>query len=116
MSETGLCAVDGNGTTREAEQAAAVALAYYIAEAVPNIDMIGFHREMDEAGSPWQLGLYRWDGLAFQASSARPAAEVFRYMDTPQKEQRTNAYAPYAGGQSWADVLSQFGLTFCASP
>ena len=50
MSETGICALDQDGTNRVNDQAAAVALAYYLTEFDSNIDMIGIHREMDEAG------------------------------------------------------------------
>lgn len=112
MSETGICAYDQYGTEYLEEQAAAVALAYYLAEFDPNIDMIGFHREMDEAGSAWRLGLYEYDGYRFLEESARPAATVFRYMDTPERQVYVDSYAKTAGYEDWPAAVSSFGLVF----
>lgn len=112
MSETGLCAVDQDGTEREKDQAAAVALAYYLTEFDENIDMIGIHREMDEAGSEWLLGLYEYDGLTFAKSSARPSAQVFKYMDTPQWESAVGKYIGRTGFTDWPTLVRSFGLGF----
>ena len=115
MSEAGLCAIDMDGTARVDEQAAAVALAYYLTEFDPNIDMIGIHREMDEAGSPWLLGLYEYDGYTFARSSARPSAQVFAYMDTPQWEKYVGEYVKCTDAEDWKTLVQSFGLAFSES-
>ena len=115
MSETGICALDQDGTNRVNDQAAAVALAYYLTEFDSNIDMIGIHREMDEAGSAWHLGLYEFDGLAFARSSARPAALVFAYMDTSKWEKYVGKYIRRTGFKDWPTFVRSFGLTFTES-
>ena len=112
MSETGICAVDRDGTKRLKDQAAAVALAYYLAEFDANIDMIGIHREMDEAGSEWLLGLYEFDGLAFAKSSERPSAEVFAYMDTTDWKKYVHKYVSRTGNKDWPSLVRSFGLVF----
>ena len=113
MSETGLCAVDSYGAEREEDQAAAVALAYYLTEFDPNIDMIGIHREMDEANGEWKLGLYRWDNLTFAKSSERLAAEVFRYMDTSDWKKYVGKYAAcISKKEDWPSIIRSYGLEF----
>ncbi len=115
MSETGLCAVDGNGVKREEDQAAAVALAYYLTEFDANIDMIGIHREMDELGSEWLLGLYEYDNYTFAKSSERPAVQVFKYMDTRQWEKYVGKYIKRTDAKDWPSLVQSHGLAFMES-
>ena len=64
LPESGLSSRYGS-VNQEEQQACAVAYSYYLAEFNSNIDMYGYHREMDKAGETaggWYMGLYHADG------------------------------------------------------
>ena len=105
MSETGLSS-KYNGTDIQYQQAASVALAYYLAEFDSNIDEIDIHRVADdrsETDEGWYLGLYTWGYAAEKLS-----VNVFRYMDTTSWSGQTSSYLVYANIKSWGDLVPGF--------
>ena len=108
LPETGYSSVYGGVSMREA-QAAAIAYSYYLAEFNSNIDMIGIHREKDDPGEVaggFSLGIY---GSSF--SDPKPAAAVFKYMDTPSYKKYTQAYLKYIGSSSWNSLVKGFSAS-----
>jgi|GEM_PF-3391772 len=111
LSEVGICSKT-NGVTYENEQAAAIALGYYLAEFDDNIDVYGIHREMDET-TGWYVGLYDYtSSWTFPAENAKPSADVFKYMDTTSYRAHTDAFVKYIGYSSFAAFVSARGLNF----
>ena len=106
LPETGFSSVY-RGQNMEKYQAAAVAYAYYKAEFNSNIDMIAIHRDLNdpsETAGGWYMGIYR-----NSFSSPKPAADVFKYMDTPSWKTHTAAYLKYIGDYtSWGQLVSGF--------
>ena len=107
LPETGISSLY-KGNDMQDEQAASVAFNYYLAEFDPNIDMIIIHREKnDPAEVGWSLGLY---GSSF--SKPKKAANVFRYMDTPDWNTCTKAYVKKLGEKAtWAKKVPGFNAT-----
>ena len=108
MSETGLSSVY-NGKQQQGEQAASVAFAYYLAEFDPNIDMLAIHRDYDNSGETsggWWLGIYNSNG------SAKPSADVFKYMDTRSWSSHVNHYMNSYIGSDWKSKISGFDANF----
>ncbi len=106
LPETGYSSVC-HGADMESYQAAAVAYSYYIAEFDPRIDMIGIHREMNDSGEVaggFSLGIFR-----YSFSDPKPAADVFRYMDTPSWKSHTAKYLRLINNAaSWSRLVSGF--------
>ena len=106
LPETGYSSVY-QGTNMEAAQAAAIAYSYYIAEFDSRIDMIGIHREMNdrgEAAAGFSQGIFR-----YSFNDPKPAADVFKYMDTPSWKAHTQKYLRYINrASSWKSLVSRF--------
>lgn len=106
LPETGYSSVYG-GTSMESSQAAAIAYSYYLAEFDSRIDMIGIHREMNDRGevaAGFSQGIFR-----YSFSDPKPAADVFRYMDTPSYRAHTDKYLKYINNaKSWSKLVSKF--------
>lgn len=106
LSEVGINSVL-NGKNAEELQAAGIAWNYYMAEFASPVDLIGIHRLMEDPGEyagGFHLGLYKG---SFQNPKA--AAEVFRYMDTPQWQSYAGKYAQLVGGsKSWPSLIPGF--------
>ena len=108
MSETGLSSVY-NGTQMQGQQAAAVAFAYYLAEFDPNIDMFAIHRDYDNSGETsagWYLGIYHAN------RSAKPSADVFKYMDTKNWNSHVSHYMNSYLGSDWKSKIHGFNASF----
>ncbi|MCR5294445.1 MAG: RICIN domain-containing protein [Lachnospiraceae bacterium] len=96
MSETGISSkfpYNGKIHDQTNYHAAAVAFAYYQAEFDGNIDEIDIHRLIEDSGEAaggFYLGLYETNGR-----TAKPAAAVFRDMDTKNWNSVTKNYLPY---------------------
>jgi hypothetical protein len=108
MSETGLSSVY-QGHNFEGQQAASVAFAYYLAEFDPNIDMLAIHRDYDNSGETsggWWLGIYHSNG------SAKPSADVFKYMDTKNWNSHVSHYMNAHIGSNWKSQINGFNANF----
>ncbi len=108
MSETGLSSVY-QGHNYEGQQAASVAFAYYLAEFDPNIDMLAIHRDYDNSGETsggWWLGIYHSNG------SAKPSADVFKYMDTKHWNSHVSHYMNAHIGSNWKSQINGFNANF----
>ncbi len=103
LNETGLSSTY-NGTEMLNEQAAALALTYYIAEFDSNIDTMEYHRNIDDPGETsegWHLGLYYKPPGGWDYSRPKPSANVFRYMDSASWDSATRGYVSLTGRSSW---------------
>ena len=110
LNETGLSSTY-NGTEMLSEQAAGLALTYYLAEFNPNIDTMDYHRNIDDPGETaegWHLGLYYKPGSGWDYSRPKPSANVFRYMDSAAWASATNRYVSLTGRGSWAAWVPGF--------
>ena len=88
------------------EQAAAVALTYYLIEFDKNLDTMDYHRNIDDPGETntgWHLGLYYKPAYGWDYSRPKPSANVFRYMDSASWDSATSRYAPITGRASWRE-------------
>ena len=93
------------------EQAAAVALTYYLIEFDKNLDTMDYHRNIDDPGETntgWHLGLYYKPAHGWGYSRPKPSANVFRYMDSASWDSATSRYAPITGRASWKDWIPNF--------
>ena len=93
------------------EQAAAVALTYYLIEFDKNLDTMDYHRNIDDPGETntgWHLGLYYKPAYGWDYSRPKPSANVFRYMDSASWDSATSRYAPITGRASWKDWVPNF--------
>ena len=93
------------------EQAAAVALTYYLIEFDKNLDTMDYHRNIDDPGETntgWHLGLYYKPAYGWDYSRPKPSANVFRYMDSASWDSATSRYAPITGRASWKDWIPNF--------
>ena len=95
------------GQEMEEEQAAAIALAYYLAEFDPNIDLFVIQREKNdpaEEARNFHVSLYR---ASF--SNPKKAVDVFSDMDTPRWNTATKKYLQYIGsGMTWKKLVPGF--------
>ena len=106
LPETGYSSVY-HGANTEAQQAAAIALSYYLTEFNPKIDMIGIHRDLNDRGEVaggWSLGIYR-----YSFSDPKPSAAVFKYMDTASYKKYANPYLKYINNATgWKSLVKNF--------
>ena len=110
LNETGVSSTY-NGTEMLDEQAAAVALTYYLAEFDKNIDTMDYHRNIDDPGETsegWHLGLYFKPASGWNYTRPKPSANVFRYMDSASWDIATSRYAPLTGRASWKAWIPGF--------
>ena len=113
LPETGISSIY-NGKSQLYEQAAAVALAYYLTEFSDSLDMIGIHREMDstaEMAGGWHLGLYYY--TSNYCTRPKLSATVFKYMDTTAWKKYTKNYLKYVTKDgtaitSWGNIVPGF--------
>ena len=106
LPESGLSSKYGS-VNQEAQQACAVAYSYYLAEFNSNIDMYGYHREMDKAGETsggWWMGLYHADGKETYAKPKK-SADVFKYMDTRSYSSHVSSYMKKYLGTNWTSKI-----------
>lgn len=106
MSESGLSSKYGS-VNQEEQQACALAYSYYLAEFDSNIDMYGYHREMDKSGETaggWWLGLYHADGKDTY-TKPKKSADVFKYMDTKSYSSHVSSYMKKYLGSSWTSKI-----------
>lgn len=93
LSELGYTSVQG-----EELQAAAIVYAYKIVEANPHIDSVLFSRQTDaeeEMAQGLALGINHTDG------THKYVYEVYKYMDTEQKEKYTDFAKEIIGISKW---------------
>lgn len=106
LPESGLSSKYGS-TNQEDQQACAVAYSYYLAEFNSNIDMYGYHREMDKSGETsggWYMGLYHADGKDTY-TKPKKSADVFKYMDTKSYSSHVSSYMKKYLGTSWTSKI-----------
>ena len=106
LPESGLSSKYGS-TNQEDQQACAVAYSYYLAEFDSNIDMYGYHREMDKSGETaggWYMGLYHADGKDTY-TKPKKSADVFKYMDTKSYSSHVSSYMKKYLGTSWTSKI-----------
>ena len=110
MTEQGFSSVRNLYQNAETEQAAAVAYGHYIVENNPDIDAYMLSRQLDNAGETV-------DGLYFGLSTtgadgslvAKPAKEVFKYIDDPAKSLQVSDFAKkIIGITDWSEVIPNF--------
>ncbi|MBR3169751.1 MAG: RICIN domain-containing protein [Lachnospiraceae bacterium] len=106
LPESGLSSKYGS-VNQEDQQACAVAYSYYLAEFNSNIDMYGYHREMDKSGETaggWYMGLYHADGRDTYGKPKK-SADVFKYMDTKSYSSHVSSYMKKYLGTSWTSKI-----------
>ena len=111
MTEEGFSSVKKLTQDAQMEQAAAVAYGHYIVENNPDIDAYMLSRQLDNAAETK-------DGLYFGLSSvgtdgaslvAKPAREVFKYIDDPNTSLMVSDFAKTIIGISdWAQAIPGF--------
>ena len=111
MTEEGFSSVRKLTQDAQMEQAAAVAYGHYIVENNPDIDAYMLSRQLDNAAETK-------DGLYFGLSSvgadgaslvAKPAREVFKYIDDPNTSLMVADFAKTIIGISdWAQAIPGF--------
>ena len=72
-----------------------------------NIDMYGYHREMDKSGETsggWYMGLYHADGKDTY-TKPKKSADVFKYMDTKSYSSHVSSYMKKYLGTSWTSKI-----------
>ena len=106
LPESGLSSKYGS-VNQEEQQACAVAYSYYLAEFNSNIDMYGYHREMDKSGETaggWWMGLYHADGKETY-TKPKKSADVFKYMDTRSYSSHVSSYMKKYLGTNWTSKI-----------
>ena len=106
LPESGLSSKYGS-VNQEDQQACAVAYSYYLTEFNSNIDMYGYHREMDKSGETsggWYMGLYHADGKDTY-TKPKKSADVFKYMDTKSYSSHVSSYMKKYLGTSWTSKI-----------
>ena len=98
LSELGYTSSEG-----EEEQAAAMAYAYQVAAANPDIDAILFSRQTDAAEEIERLHLY--PGIDHVDGTHKYAYEVYRYMDTEQEGVYTEGVKALIGIGDWDEII-----------
>ena len=108
LSEQGYTSHSFNQGNVEWKQAAALAYAYYVAEANPYIDASIAMREVDarpEADAGIHQGLwYNDENKAWCTFAKKPAWTVWKYIDTNQSFSYTDSLAPLVGLSSFSSV------------
>lgn len=112
MTEQGFTSVKNLSKEAETEQAAAVAYGHYIVENNPDIDAYMLSRQLDNPGET-KDGLYF--GLSTTGSDggllAKPAREVFKYIDDPASSLQVSEFAKaIIGITDWSEVIPGFHL------
>ena len=112
MTEQGFSSVKNLSKDAQTEQAAAVAYGHYIVENNPDIDAYMLSRQLDNAGET-KDGLYF--GLSTTGSDglllAKPAREVFKFIDDPASSLQVSEFAKgIIGINDWSDVIQGFHL------
>lgn len=112
MTEQGFTSVKNLSREAETEQAAAVAYGHYIVENNPDIDAYMLSRQLDNPGET-KDGLYF--GLSTTGSDggllAKPAREVFKYIDDPAQSLQVSEFAKAVIGiNDWSEVIAGFHL------
>ncbi|WP_139355551.1 DUF5722 domain-containing protein [Oribacterium sp. C9] len=112
MTEQGFSSIKNLSRDAQTEQAAAVAYGHYIVENNPDIDAYMLSRQLDNAGET-KDGLYF--GLSTTGSDgslvAKPAREVFKYIDDPAQSLQVSEFAKAVIGiNDWPDVIPGFHL------
>lgn len=106
LPESGFSSKYGS-TNQEDQQACAVAYGYYLSEFDSNIDMFGYHREMDKSGETsggWWMGLYYADGKDTY-TKPKKSADVFKYMDTKSYSSHVSSYMSKYLGSGWTSKI-----------
>lgn len=112
MTEQGFSSLKNLRTDSQMEQAAAVAYGHYIVENNPDIDGYMLSRQLDNEGETK-------DGLYFGLSTtgadgslvAKPAREVFKYIDDPARSLEVSDFAKQIIGiTDWSQVIPGFHL------
>ncbi|SFG19185.1 DUF5722 domain-containing protein [Oribacterium sp. WCC10] len=112
MTEQGFSSVKNLYKDSTTEQAAAVAYGHYIVENNPDIDAYMLSRQLDNEGETK-------DGLYFGLSTtgadgslqAKPAREVFKYIDDPAQSLQISDFAKsIIGINDWSEVIPGFHL------
>lgn len=108
LSEQGYTSHSFNQGNVEWKQAAALAYAYYVAEANPYIDAFIAMREIDakpEADAGIHQGLwYNDENKAWCTFAKKPAWTVWKYIDTDQSFAYTDSLAPIVGLSSFSSI------------
>ena len=112
MTEQGFTSVKNLSKEAETEQAAAVAYGHYIVENNPDIDAYMLSRQLDNPGET-KDGLYF--GLSTTGSDggllAKPAREIFKYIDDPSRSLQISEFAKaIIGINDWSEVIPGFHL------
>ncbi len=112
MTEQGFSSVKNLSVDAQMEQAAAVAYGHYIVENNPDIDGYMLSRQLDNYDETK-------DGLYFGLSTtgadgslvAKPAREIFKYIDDPSMTLQISEFAkPIIGITDWSQVIPGFHL------
>ena len=112
MTEQGFSSIKNLSQDAQTEQAAAVAYGHYIVENNPDIDAYMLSRQLDNPGETK-------DGLYFGLSTtgadgslvAKPAREVFKYIDDPAKSLEVSEFAKQIIGiTDWSEVIPNFHI------
>ncbi len=90
----------GSGT--EQLQAAAIAYAYYKVQYYPDIDGLLLNRQTDD-GTEIAQGLAT--GITYQSGGKKLSYNVFKYMDTDERETYTEFAKPLIGISSWNQII-----------
>lgn len=99
-----------HGTKGQQKQAAAIAYAFYKAEFNDMIDCIIFRSQADAEAEIQSDNLYM--GLwTVNMGKKKTAYNVFKYMDTPQCEEKTKACRQYLGIQKWSQVATGYKVS-----
>lgn len=100
LSEQGFSSTKG-----EALQAAAIAYAYKIAEANSHINGFILNREIDAAAEISQgLAL----GIMTTGGGHKQSYEVYKYIDTPEANSKTEFALPIIGINDWSQVIHSY--------
>jgi hypothetical protein len=71
--------------------------------------MLAIHRDYDNSGETsggWWLGIYHSNG------SAKPSADVFKYMDTKNWNSHVSHYMNAHIGSNWKSQINGFNANF----
>ena len=109
LTEASICNEDKSGVSQAEyerstmEQAASIAMMYYRAACVPCINEIAYFEYHDQTqGGSYQLGLTELDGRE------KPAAKVWKYIDTDKSFEYSNRYLKYIDPKagSYKDLMN----------
>ena len=109
LTEASICNEDKSGVSASEyqkslmEQAASIAMMYYRAACIPCINEVAYFEYHDQnLGGSYQLGLAELDG------TEKPAANVWKYVDTNLSFNYTNKYLSYIDPKagSYKDLMN----------